>query len=181
MPNDLLPKRVAKYIQDVGVRSLDHLAAHFEAPAPAATPEGENAPAVPASAIQTLVENWKAMAPADKESFVERVAASVREIVVATATLPVGLKAGKKTARAASKIIRKQVKEARRAASPSRKHEARKKKKDQAKRESEAATTGSKANAAGKNEAGKSAPKKSMPRKSMPRKKKTTTNVARKK
>jgi len=111
--NDLLPKRVVDYIHDVGVRSLDHLAEHYPEPAPA-TPEGENA-STPANAIQTLVQHWKSMAPDDKELFVEQVAASVMEIVVASATLPLGLKAGKKTAKVAKKAIRKQVKKVRKA------------------------------------------------------------------
>jgi hypothetical protein len=129
MPNDLLPKRVANYIQDIGIRSLDHLAEHFEAPAPPATPEGENASAAPAGAIQTLVENWKAMAPPDKELFVECVAASVMEVVVASATLPLGLRQGKKTVKEAKKVIRKQVKKVRKAAKPKKKDEGKKKKK----------------------------------------------------
>ncbi|MEA2337427.1 MAG: hypothetical protein QOE82_1434 [Thermoanaerobaculia bacterium] len=118
-PHDLLPKRVANYIHDIGVRSLDHLAEHFEAPAPPATPEGENATApLPANAIQTLVQHWKEMAPEDKEHFVERVSASVMEVIVASATLPLGLKVGKKTVKVAKKAIRKQVKKVRKAAKP---------------------------------------------------------------
>lgn len=111
--NDLLPRRVVDYIHDVGVRSLDHLADHYQEPLPA-TPEGENASA-PVNAIQTLVQDWKSMSPDDKELFVERVAASVMEIVVASATLPLGLKAGRKTAKVAKKAIRKQVKKVRKA------------------------------------------------------------------
>jgi len=118
-PHDLLPKRVANYIHDIGVRSLDHLAEHFEAPAPPAMPEGENATApLPANAIQTLVQHWKDMAPEDKELFVERVSASVMEVIVASATLPLGLKVGKKTVKVAKKAIRKQVKKVRKAAKP---------------------------------------------------------------
>jgi len=118
-PHDLLPKRVANYIHDIGVRSLDHLAEHFEAPAPPATPEGENATApLPANAIQTLVQHWKEMALEDKEHFVERVSASVMEMIVASATLPLGLKVGKKTVKVAKKAIRKQVKKVRKAAKP---------------------------------------------------------------
>jgi hypothetical protein len=118
-PQDLLPKRVANYIHDIGVRSLDHLAEHFEAPAPPAAPEGENATApLPANAIQTLVQHWKEMAPEDKEHFVERVSASVMEMIVASATLPLGLKVGKKTVKVAKKAIRKQVKKVRKAAKP---------------------------------------------------------------
>jgi hypothetical protein len=124
--NDLLPKRVVDYIHDVGVRSLDHLADHYPESAPPATPEGENA-STPANAVQTLVQHWKSMAPDDKELFVEQVAASVMEIVVASATLPLGLKAGKKTAKVAKKAIRKQVKKVRKAEKKS--DEGRKKKK----------------------------------------------------
>jgi hypothetical protein len=118
-PHDLLPKRVANYIQDIGVRSLDHLAEHFEAPDPAAAP---------ANAVRTLVEHWKAMAADDKEQFVERVAASVMEVIVASATLPLGLKAGKKTVKVATKVIRKQVKKVRKAAKPAKKDVKNKKK-----------------------------------------------------
>ncbi|MDP9360846.1 MAG: hypothetical protein M3P29_05275 [Acidobacteriota bacterium] len=114
-PHDLLPKRVANYIQDIGVRSLDHLADRFEAPVPAAAPEGEPA-TVPANAIQALVQHWKTMAAGDKEQFVERVAASVMEMIVASATLPLGLKVGKKTVKVAKKVIRKRVKRVRKAA-----------------------------------------------------------------
>ena len=103
-PQDLLPKRVADYIHDIGVRSLDHLADRFEAPAP------------PVNAIQTLVQHWKGMTPDDKESFVDGVAASVMEVIVASATLPLALKAGKKTMKAAKKVIRKRVKKVRKAA-----------------------------------------------------------------
>jgi hypothetical protein len=117
-PHDLLPKLVANYIHDTGVRALDHLADHFEAPAPPATPEGENAATAPANAIQTLVEHWKGMTADDKELFVERVAASVMAVIVASATLPLGLKVGKKTMKVARKVIRKQVKKVRKAAQP---------------------------------------------------------------
>jgi hypothetical protein len=127
-PQDLLPERVADYIHDIGVRSLDHLADHLEAPAPPATPEGENA-SIPANAIQTLVEHWKSMAADDKDLFVERVAGSVIEVIIASATLPLGLKAGKKTVKVAKKVIRKQVKKVRKAAKPPKKKDEAKKKK----------------------------------------------------
>ena len=128
-PQDLLPKRVADYIHDIGVRSLDHLADRFEAPLSPATPEGENAPAAPVNAIQTLVQHWKSMSADDKELFVERVAASVMEVIVASATLPLGLKVGKKTVKVAKKVIRKQVKKVRKAARPKKKKGDGKKKK----------------------------------------------------
>lgn len=115
-PQELLPKRVAHYIQDIGVRTLDHLADHLDVATPAAPPEGENASTVPANAIQTLVQHWKTMAADDKEQFVGRVAASVMEVIVASATLPLGLKVGKKTVKVAKKVIRKRVKSVRKAA-----------------------------------------------------------------
>lgn len=114
-PQDLLPKRVVNYIQDIGVRALDHLAAHIDSPPPVATPEGEPAPV---NATQTLVDQWKGMSPAAKQQFVGRVSGSVMEVIVASATLPLGLKAGKKTAKVAQKVIRKQVKKVRKAAKP---------------------------------------------------------------
>jgi len=119
-PHDLLPKRVANYIQDIGVRSLDHLAEHYEADTTGA----------PANAVQTLVDHWKSMAAEEKDQFVERVAASVMEVIVASATLPLGLKVGKKTAKVAKKVIRRQVKKVRKAAkTPKKKDEGKKKKK----------------------------------------------------
>jgi hypothetical protein len=114
-PNDL-PKRAARYIQDIGVRALDHLADHIEVAAPAAPPEGEKASIAPANAIQGLVQHWKTMATSDKEQFVERVGASVMEMVVASATVQRGLKAGKKTVKEAKKAIRKRVKKVRKSA-----------------------------------------------------------------
>jgi uncharacterized protein (DUF2236 family) len=124
-PQDLLPKRVVNYIQDIGVRALDHLAAHIDSPPPPAAPEGEPAPAGPASATQTLVDHWKAMSPADKGQFVGRVSSSVMEVIVASATLPPGLK---KTVKEAKKVIRKRVKKVRKASA--------KKKKDSPKKDS---------------------------------------------
>lgn len=109
---DLLPKRVSDYIQAMGVRALDHLAAHIDSPPPAAAPEGEPAAAGPASATQTLVDHWKGMSPADKEQFVGRVSGSVVEVIVASATLPAGLK---KTVRKAEKVLRKRAKKVRKA------------------------------------------------------------------
>jgi len=108
-PHDLLPKRVVNYIQDIGVRALDHLAAHIDSPPPVATPEGEPAPVNP---TQTLVDQWKGMSPADKQQFVGQVSGSVMEVIVASATLPPGLK---KTVKEAKKVIRKRVKKVRKA------------------------------------------------------------------
>lgn len=99
---ELLPKRVVGYIHEMGVRSLDHLAENF----------GEDSPA----AVQTLVNHWKTMTGDEKGAFVERVAASVVEVVAASAVLPVGLKLGKKVAKATSKVIKKQTKKIKKAA-----------------------------------------------------------------
>lgn len=99
---ELLPKRVVGYIHEMGVRSLDHLAENF----------GEDSPA----AVQTLVNHWKTMSADEKGAFVERVAASVVEVVAASAVLPVGLKLGKKVAKATSKVIKKQTKKIKKAA-----------------------------------------------------------------
>jgi Cytidylyltransferase C-terminal domain (DUF2432). len=118
-PRDLLPKRVANYIKDIGVRALDHLAGHLEAAAPPTAPEGEGSPTAPVDATQTLVHQWKAMAVGDKEEFVDRVAASVMEVIVASATLPLGLKVGRKTVKVAKKVIRKRVKRVRKAVAKS--------------------------------------------------------------
>lgn len=114
-PNDL-PKQAARYIQDIGVRALDHLADHMEVSTPAAAPEGETASTATPSAIQGLIQHWKTMADGDKEQFVERVGASVIEMVVASATVQRGLKVGKKTVKEARKAIRKRVKKVRKAA-----------------------------------------------------------------
>ncbi len=121
-PKDLLPKRVVNYIQDIGVRALDHLAAHIDSAPPAAAPEGE--PAAPASATQTLVDHWKGMSPADKEQFVGRVSGSVMEVIVASATLPPALK---KTVKEAKKVIRKRVKKVRKAVAKRKKESPKKK------------------------------------------------------
>ncbi len=123
-PQDLLPKRVVNYIQDIGVRALDHLAAHIDSPPPAVPPEGEPPPAAPANATQTLVDHWKGMSPADKQQFVGRVSGSVMEVIVASATLPPGLK---KTVKEAEKVIRKRVKKVRKAVAKKKKESPRKK------------------------------------------------------
>ena len=104
---ELLPKRVVGYIHQMGVRSLDHLAENFSEESPAA--------------VQTLVGHWKSMTAEEKEAFVDRVAASVVEVVAASAVLPVGLKLGKKMAKATSKVIRKQTKRIKKAAKKTKK------------------------------------------------------------
>ncbi len=102
-PETNLPKRLVAYIHDIGVRSLDHLADTIDrngAPAGGASP----------SAVQSLVGQWRTMAEADKQAFVDKVAAAVVEVVAASALLPVGLKRGKKAAKSARKVIRKRAK-----------------------------------------------------------------------
>ena len=98
-----LPKRVVTYIHDTGIRALDHVAEHYES---------SGAP----DAVQTLVGQWKALSASEKEHFVDRVAASTVEVVAASAALPLGLKLGKKAARAAKRVIRKRTKKIRKSA-----------------------------------------------------------------
>ena len=90
----VLPKRLVAYIHDVGVRALDHLAD---------TANGN-------AAVQPLVGHWRSLAEADKQQFVDKVAASVVEVIAASALLPVGIKAGKKAAKSARKILKKRAK-----------------------------------------------------------------------
>lgn len=92
-PRALLPKRVVNYIHDIGVRSLDNLAASVAADSPAA--------------VRKLTDDWKSMSTTDKQQFVDRVATSVVEVVAASALLPVGLKLGKKAAKSARKAIKR--------------------------------------------------------------------------
>lgn len=103
----LLPKRVVGYIHEMGVRSLDHLADHVSEDSPAA--------------VQTLVGHWKSMNAEEKADFVGRVAGSVVEVVAASAVLPVGLKLGKKVAKATGKVIRKKTKRIKKAAKDAKK------------------------------------------------------------
>lgn len=95
----VLPKRLVAYIHDVGVRALDHLADTVEHNG--AGGEG---------AVHSLVGHWRSMAEAEKQDFVDKVAAAVVEVVAASAILPVGLKLGKKVAKSARKVIKKRTK-----------------------------------------------------------------------
>jgi hypothetical protein len=108
----LLPKRVVDYIHQIGVRALDHLADNFAVPPPA--PEG--AEPLPPNALQSLIDQWKAMSTADKEEFVEKVSLSVVEMIAASAALPLGLKLGKKAAKATKKVLKKRAKKVRKVA-----------------------------------------------------------------
>jgi hypothetical protein len=113
----LLPKRVVDYIHEMGVRALDHLAEDAE-PAVAPGPDAAGSVAAP-TAVQTLIDQWKAMATDDKEEFVERVAGAVVEVVAASAALPLGLKLGKKAARATKKVLKRETKKLRKVAKSS--------------------------------------------------------------
>ncbi len=106
----LLPTRVVDYIHEMGVRALDRLA-----DTPPATPPADSAGAAP-TAVQTLIDQWKAMGSGDKEEFVERVATAVVEVIAASAALPTGLKTGKKAARATKKVLKREAKKVRKAA-----------------------------------------------------------------
>jgi hypothetical protein len=110
---DLLPKRVINYINEIGVRSLDHLAERFQA-LPKDASEGAERLAV--NAIQTLVDSWKAMTTDDKQEFVGRVAGSVVAVVAASAALPLGLKKGKKLIKATRKVVKREAKRLRKVA-----------------------------------------------------------------
>lgn len=110
----LLPKRVVDYIHEMGVRALDHLADSGE-PAVAPGPDASGSVAAP-TAVQTLIDHWKAMATDDKEEFVERVAGAVVDVVAASAALPLGLKLGKKAARATKKVLKRETKKLRKVA-----------------------------------------------------------------
>jgi len=95
-PRAVLPKRLVNYIHDIGVRSLDNLSATVTADSPAA--------------VRKLTDDWKSMSTSDKQQFVDRVAASVVEVVAASALLPIGLKLGKKAAKSARKVIKRRRK-----------------------------------------------------------------------
>lgn len=107
---NLLPKRVVDYIHEIAVRTLDHLAAN------APTSPAEASDGTEPDAVQILVDRWKSMADDDKEEFVNRIAASVIEVVAASATLPLGLKLTKEAAKATKKALKRQKKKLRHAA-----------------------------------------------------------------
>ena len=89
---DALPKKLASYIHDTGLRALDHLAESAE--------EGPDA-------LQTLLGNWRSMTPEQKDAFVSRVSTAVGEVIAASALLPVGIKVGKKAVKSAKKVLKK--------------------------------------------------------------------------
>jgi hypothetical protein len=106
-PHDLLPKRVVKYIHEMGVRAMDQLADEVQPPQPE---EGE---AGGPNAVHTLVDHWKSMTKDDKEEFIDRIAGTVVEVIAASAVLPLGLKLGKEAAKATRKVVKREAKKMR--------------------------------------------------------------------
>ena len=90
-------------IHDTGVRALDALADRSAATPPAGS-------RTVSAAVHTLAGHWKEMAVEEKEKFVERVTASLVDVIAATASFPLGRKVGVKVLKAAGKAIRKQRK-----------------------------------------------------------------------
>ena len=97
MMNAALPKKLASYIHETGVRALDHLAEGVPQPEEGSSPD----------ALQSLAGHWRAMDAAQKDDFVERIAVSVGEVIAASALLPAGIKVGKKAVRSARKVLKK--------------------------------------------------------------------------
>jgi histone H1/5 len=95
--NAALPKKLASYIHDTGTRALDHLAENVPPPAEGAAPD----------ALQILLASWRSMTTPQKDDFVDRVSASVGEVIAASATLPVGVKTGTKAMKSARKVLKK--------------------------------------------------------------------------
>jgi len=99
----VLPKRLVNYIHETGVRALDNLV--------------DSAPQGQPAALQTLINDWKAMAKDEKEQFVDGVAESVIEVIALSALLPVGMKLGKKAVKSARKAIKRRKKALKKSAS----------------------------------------------------------------
>jgi hypothetical protein len=97
---DALPKKLASYIHDTGLRALDHLAESVAQPE-----EGAGA-----DALQSLLAHWRSMTPEQKDDFVTRVALSIGEVIAASALLPMGVKVGKKAVKSAKKVLKKSAK-----------------------------------------------------------------------
>ena len=97
---DALPKKLASYIHDTGLRALDHLAQTTPAPEEGAEPD----------VLQLLVGRWRSLSPEQKDAFVTRVSASVGEIIAASALLPMGIKLGKKAVKSAKKVLKRSAK-----------------------------------------------------------------------
>ena len=97
MNMNTLPKKLASYIHETGLRALDHLAQSN-----AVGPEG-GAP----DALKTLLGHWRMMSAEQKDEFVTKVSASVGEVIAASALLPIGIKVGKKAVKSAKKVLKK--------------------------------------------------------------------------
>lgn len=97
----VLPRRLVSYIHDVGVRALDRLADTVD--------HNGAAEGTWRGAVQTLVGHWRSMPEAEKQVFVDKVAAAVVEVVAASALLPAGLKLGKKAAKSARKVLKRRT------------------------------------------------------------------------
>jgi hypothetical protein len=98
--DSLLPKKLASYIHDTGLRALDHLAESTAQPADGAEPD----------ALQSLLAHWRSMSAEQKDAFVTRVSSSVGEVIAASALLPIGIKVGKKAVKSAKKVLKKSAK-----------------------------------------------------------------------
>ncbi len=109
---DTLPKKLASYIHDTGLRALDHLAESTPAP------EGSEP-----DALQTLLGNWRSMTPEQKDAFVSAVSTSVGEVIAASALLPVGIKVGKKAVKSAKKVLKKSARTLKKNAKTAKKNE----------------------------------------------------------
>ena len=99
----VLPKRLVNYIHETGVRALDNLADNVASDQP--------------QALQTLVNQWKAMSQEEKEQFIDRVAVAVVNVIAASALVPVGRKLARKAAKSVRKTIKRQKKALKKAAS----------------------------------------------------------------
>jgi hypothetical protein len=97
---DALPKKLASYIHDTGLRALDHLAEITPPAAEGADPD----------VLQILVGRWRALTPEQKDDFVTRVSGSVGEVIAASALLPMGVKLGKKAVKSAKKVLKRSAK-----------------------------------------------------------------------
>ncbi|HEX3581682.1 MAG TPA: hypothetical protein VH087_07945 [Thermoanaerobaculia bacterium] len=114
--DSLLPKKLASYIHETGLRALDHLAENAGQPEDGAEPD----------ALQTLLGHWRSMTPEQKESFVTRVSTSVGEVIAASALLPIGIKVGKKAVKSAKKVLKKSARTLKKNAKAAKKNEKKK-------------------------------------------------------
>jgi hypothetical protein len=104
--NPALPRRLAGYVHDTGIRALDHLAETVAPPE-----EGGEA-----DALQTLVRQWRGMTEEQKDDFVGHVAGAVGEVIAASTLLPVGIEVGKRAVKSAKKVLKRGAKTLKRTA-----------------------------------------------------------------